>query len=190
MGSDKQDSVVLHLEDFEDLGSLKDAEAGKLLKAILAYVSTGVLPDKLGVQAKTMFGYIRRHIDRDKTYYDEVKRKRSEAGKLGGRPKKSKENQKKQMVFEESKKSYPDTDTVPDTDTDTVPDTEPDTVAPPSGGPGFDFDSGYGIDDMYHNREKRIAYLETMCRLYKAGALSDQDDYARWCAELKELKGG
>lgn len=182
MGSDKQDSVVLHLEDFEDLGSLKDAEAGKLLKAILAYVSTGVLPDKLGVQAKTMFGYIRRHIDRDKTYYDEVKRKRSEAGKLGGRPKKSKENQKKQMVFEESKKSYPDTvtDTDTDTDTDTVP--VPDTVAPPPGGPLFASDSG--------EKERRISFLRTMCRLFESGALQDGDDYAMYRQELQELTGG
>lgn len=180
MGSEKQGSVVLHLEDFEDLGDLKDAEAGKLLKAILAYVSTGVLPDKLGVQAKTMFGYIRRHIDRDKTYYDEVKRKRSEAGKLGGRPKKSKENQKKQMVFEESKKSYPDT--VPDTDTDTVPDTEPDTVAPPGGGPMFASDS--------EERERRISFLRTMCRLFESGALQDGDDYAMYRQELQELTEG
>ena len=39
MGSEKQDSVVLHLEDFEDIESMKDADAGKLLKAILCYVS-------------------------------------------------------------------------------------------------------------------------------------------------------
>ena len=172
MGSDKQDSVVLHLDDFEDLDGLNNAEAGKLLKAILAYVSTGALPDKLGVQAKTMFGYIRRHIDRDKTYYDEVKLKRSEAGKLGGRPKKSKENQKKQKVFDESKKSYPDTD----------PDTDPDTVAPPVGAPDVTSDSG--------QRQKRISFLRTMCRLFEAGALQDKEDYAMYMQELQELTDG
>ena len=180
MGSDKQDSVVLHLDDFEDLDDLNNAEAGKLLKAILAYVSTGALPDKLGVQAKTMFGYIRRHIDRDKTYYDEVKRKRSEAGKLGGRPKKSKENQKKQKVFEESKKSYPDPD--PDPDPDTDPDPDPDTVAPPVGAPDGTSDSG--------QIEKRISFLRTMCRLFEAGALQDKEDYAMYMQELQELTDG
>ena len=99
MGTAKQDSVILHLEDFEDIDCMKDAEAGKLLKAILCYVSTGALPDKLGVQARTMFGYIRRHIDRDKDKYAEKCRKRAEAGRKGGRPKKeandSDENQNK-----------------------------------------------------------------------------------------------
>ena len=36
MGSEKRDSVILHLEDFEDLDELTNAEAGKLIKAILA----------------------------------------------------------------------------------------------------------------------------------------------------------
>lgn len=79
MGSDQSVSVVLHLEDFEDFEELKDTEAGKLMKAILAYVSTGALPENLGIQAKTMFRYIRRHIDRDKAKYAETCRKRAEA---------------------------------------------------------------------------------------------------------------
>ena len=164
MGSEKQDSVVLHLEDFEDIESMKDADAGKLLKAILCYVSTGALPEKLGVQAKTMFGYIRRHIDRDKSYYDEVKKKRSEAGKKGGRPKKANE-------------SYPDTDT------DTDPDTDPDTVAQRSA-PGNGFSSGLGADT-----EGRIQFLKSMMRLFEAGALTDKEDYEMYQAELRELEG-
>ena len=173
MGSEKQDSVVLHLEDFEDIESMKDADAGKLLKAILCYVSTGALPEKLGVQAKTMFGYIRRHIDRDKSYYDEVKKKRSEAGKKGGRPKKANESKKSKRLFSESKKSYPDTDTDPDTD----------TVAQRSA-PGNGFSSGLGADT-----EGRIQFLKSMMRLFEAGALTDREDYEMYQAELRELEG-
>ena len=175
MGSEKQDSVVLHLEDFEDIESMKDADAGKLLKAILCYVSTGALPEKLGVQAKTMFGYIRRHIDRDKSYYDEVKKKRSEAGKKGGRPKKANESKKSKRLFSESKKSYPDTDTDPDTD--------PETVAQRSA-PGNGFSSGLGEDT-----EGRIQFLKSMIRLFEAGALTDREDYEMYRTELRELEG-
>ena len=177
MGSEKQDSVVLHLEDFEDIDGMKDADAGKLLKAILCYVSTGALPEKLGVQAKTMFGYIRRHIDRDKSYYDEVKKKRSEAGKKGGRPKKANESKKSKRLFSESKKSYPDTDT------DTDPDTDPDTVAQRSA-PGNGFSSGLGADT-----EERIQFLKSMIRLFEAGALTDREDYEMYRTELRELEG-
>ena len=171
MGSEKQDSVVLHLEDFEDIEGMKDADAGKLLKAILCYVSTGALPEKLGVQAKTMFGYIRRHIDRDKSYYDEVKKKRSEAGKKGGRPKKANESKKSKRLFSESKKSYPDTDT------------DPDTVAQRSA-PGNGFSSGIGEDT-----EGRIQFLKTMIRLFESGALTDREDYEMYRTELRELEG-
>ena len=177
MGSEKQDSVVLHLEDFEDIEGMKDADAGKLLKAILCYVSTGALPEKLGVQAKTMFGYIRRHIDRDKSYYDEVKKKRSEAGKKGGRPKKASESKKSKRLFSESKKSYPDTDT------DTDPDTDPDTVAQRSA-PGNGFASGLGSDT-----EGRIQFLKSMMRLFESGALTDREDYEMYRTELRELEG-
>ena len=90
MGEEKtrmKDSFVMHIEDFEDLGELKDAEAGKLLRAIIAFATEEEIP-KLGVQAKTMFGYIRRHMERDKAKYEATCRKRAEAGSQGGRPKK------------------------------------------------------------------------------------------------------
>ena len=90
MGEEKtrmKDSFVMHIEDFEDLGELKDAEAGKLLRAIIAFATDEEAP-KLGVQAKTMFGYIRRHMERDKAKYEATCRKRAEAGSQGGRPKK------------------------------------------------------------------------------------------------------
>lgn len=50
--------------------------------------------------------------------------------------------------------------------------------------------SGFGQDDMYLDKKKRIAFLETMCRLYKSGALTDPEDYRRFSEELRMLKGG
>ena len=192
---EKRDSVILHLEDFDDIENMKDSDAGKLLKAILAYVSTGALPDRLGVQAKTMFGYIRRHIDRDQTYYESVKLKRKAAGKKGGRPRKeqapeeatvsddgnqkakeskdkqteSKEKQKNQMVFSESKKSYPDTDTDPDPDNTRA--------------------EKQWEQDSESGKAARIRFLETYMRLHQCGAFDDPSEYRRYAEELKRLKG-
>ena len=116
MGEEKtrmKDSFVMHIEDFEDLGELKDAEAGKLLRAIIAFATDEEIP-KLGVQAKTMFGYIRRHMERDKAKYEATCRKRAEAGSQGGRPKKETPEKakkangfsEKQMVFSEAENGF------------------------------------------------------------------------------------
>ena len=116
MGEEKtrmKDSFVMHIEDFEDLGELKDAEAGKLLRAIIAFATEEEIP-KLGVQAKTMFGYIRRHMERDKAKYEATCRKRAEAGSQGGRPKKETSEKakkangfsEKQMVFSEAENGF------------------------------------------------------------------------------------
>ena len=192
MGSNGKESFVLHLEDFEDFEELKDAEAGKLIKAILAYASTGVLPENLGVRASTMFRYIRRHLDRDKARYEETCRKRAESGKLGGRPRKQedeKQNKAKKAKGFSEKQKNPDIDPDPERDPDPEPeperDPERDPVAPPGGGPG---EGGFEIGSM--ERENRISYLVTMCRLYQAGAITDAEDYKAWNRELEALRGG
>ena len=190
MGSEKRDSVILHLEDFEDLDELTHSEAGKLIKAILAYVSTGVLPENLGVQAKTMFRYIRRHIDRDKASYDETCRKRAAAGKLGGRPKKDadeKQNKAKKANGFSKKQKNPEPEPAPEPEPEPDPDPEldPDPVAPSADGPGDGGSSGLGGDIA-----ERIQFLRTMLRLFDAGALTDAEDRARYADELRELEGG
>ena len=204
MASEKKESFLLHLEDFEDIEELKDAEAGKLIKAIIVYASNGSISENLGIQAKTMFRYIRRHIDRDTASYEEKCRKRAESGRLGGRPKKKandstekQEKAKKANGFSE-KQNNPDSDSVSDSDSDSVSDSVSDSdsdsvsdserehVAPSADGPGGGFASGL-VDE---ERKRRISFLETMCRMYKAGAISDRDDYERWNAELDALRWG
>ena len=195
MGEEKtrmKDSFVMHIEDFEDLGELKDAEAGKLLRAIIAFATEEEIP-KLGVQAKTMFGYIRRHMERDKAKYEATCRKRAEAGCQGGRPKKeTSEKAKKANGFFE-KQNNPDNDNDPEPDIDPDNDPEPDIdperepePVPPEGGGGEDGASGLGEEET---RRKRISFLTTMCNLYRAGCLEDKDDYDRYRAELETLKG-
>lgn len=196
MGEEKtrmKDSFVMHIEDFEDLGELKDAEAGKLLRAIIAFATEEEIP-KLGVQAKTMFGYIRRHMERDKAKYEATCRKRAEAGCQGGRPKKETSEKAKKANGFFGKPNNPDNDNDPepdiDPDNDPEPDIEPEREpepVPPEGGGGEDGASGLGEEET---RRKRISFLTTMCNLYRAGCLEDKDDYDRYRAELETLKGG
>lgn len=188
----EKESFLLHMDDFAQIGKLKDSDAGKLLKAILAYVETGALPDKLCVRGETMFDYIRRHLDRDWEYYQETCRRRSEAGKKGGRPRKEPVSEEgtekakkangfseKQEKAMESKKSLPDPD--PDPDPDPEPDPEPEPEPEP-------VSHSSECDGSSEERNRRIGYLKTMLRLCETGAITDRDDYCRWKRELEALQ--
>lgn len=194
----EKESFLLHTEDFTQIGKLKDSDAGKLLKAILTYVETGALPDKLCVRGETMFDYIRRRLDRDRESYQETCRRRSEAGKKGGRPRKEPvseegtEKAKKAIGFSEkqekameSKKSLPDPD--PEYDPD------PDPVA--RLGPGWQSRTASPIpppdpQKAQEERIRRVKYLNTMLNLYHCGALVDPEEERRYRRELEELTGG
>ena len=196
MEAGSKNNVILHLEDFEDLQELKDAEAGRLLKAIYSYVSTGEVVDNLGVQARTMFRYIRRRIDRDKASYEEKCRKRAAAGKLGGRPKKEMDNEENQKKAKKAngfseKQNNPEYDPEPDPDPD--PDPEPDPVA--RLGPGWQSRTASPIpppdpQKAQEERLRRVQYLKTMLNLYHCGALVDPEEERRFRRELEELTGG
>lgn len=183
-----KDSFVLHIEDFEDLGELKDAEAGKLLKAVLAYATGEDIP-KLGLQSKTMFGYIRRHMERDRMRYEETCAKRAAAGKKGGRPRKDASEKAKKangyFAFEKNHDYEPDPDYDYEPEYDYDPDNEPEPVAPPGGGPGDE--SGLWSTEQ---KARRIKMLETLMDLYKKGCVGTESEYQDWRAELDHLKGG
>ena len=155
-------------DDYEEhISLLSDTEAGVLFKALLCYGRTGEKPELDGM-TKMAFSFISAQMDRDAEKYEAKRAARSAAGRQGGRPKKedggsaeqteagetakpneSKEKQKKQMLFEESKKSYTDTVTVTDTVTDITPSPlqgdEPATVEK--------------ITEEYHSRCKSYAAL-------------------------------
>ena len=91
---------VDYLDAIEPLG---DAERGRLFTALLQYAGTGEAPQLSGNE-RFIFPMMRAQIDRDISAMDEKSEKRSECGKLGGRPKKQTEA-KKAKAFSESKKS-------------------------------------------------------------------------------------
>lgn len=100
--------IKVYYDFAETLDLLSDPEAGRLFKAVLSYARTGDTAELPG-QEKLVFAMLRSQIDRDRESYDDISEKRSAAGKLGGRPQKAsalEEKQKKQMLYDESKKSY------------------------------------------------------------------------------------
>lgn len=111
--------LKLFVDSLERYQKLSDGEFGRLVRAALQYKADGTEPDNLGRESLLWDG-MKIDIDRDNEAYQNLAKIRSDAGKLGGRPKKADvntEKQKKQKVFSESKKSQ-DKDKDKDKDND------------------------------------------------------------------------
>lgn len=95
--------LKLFVDCLEKYEALNDNEFGRLVRAALLYKKTGQEAGNMGREALLWPG-MRLDIDRDNEAYARTVKARSDAGKMGGRPK-SNDKQKKQMLFQESKKS-------------------------------------------------------------------------------------
>ena len=95
--------IKLFIDYLDAIESLGDAERGRLFTSLLLYAKTGTVP-QLGGNERFLFPMMKAQIDRDITTFEEVSNARSEAGKLGGRPK-NQTKAKKAIAFSESKKS-------------------------------------------------------------------------------------
>lgn len=85
---------------------LNDAERGRLFTACLTYSKTGEVQELRGNE-RFIFPALRSQIDRDAEKYEEMRKKQTQNGKKGGRPKNPKlflETQKTQPFFEKPKK--------------------------------------------------------------------------------------
>ena len=138
MAQDAKKGFLLYYDYRKHLALLNDEERGKLLMALLDYGEHGTQPELEGA-ALMAFSFIQAQMDRDAEKYAETVKKRSEAGKMGGRPSKAKGDEgkaKKASVFSEKQTQAKKGDTVTDTDTETVTDTETeiDNPLPPKGG--------------------------------------------------------
>ena len=111
-----KNSFVMYTEYLKHIQKLSMDQRGELFTAILCYASGEELPE-LGAAADMAFSFIKERMDRDNEAYLEKCRKRSEAGKLGGRPtakangssEKQTKAKKANGFFE--KQNNPDTDT-------------------------------------------------------------------------------
>lgn len=88
---------------FQDLNGttdlLSDAEAGRLLKALMHYINGK--EDNLSGREQLVFAMLRAQMERDAASYAAYADKQRENGKKGGRPKKT-ETQKTQRFFDET----------------------------------------------------------------------------------------
>ena len=79
-----RNSFVLYTDLGKQMDRLTDAEAGSVIKAVFAYVQTGVLPEKLRPKADMVFSFIQERLDRDGEKYDRIRAQRAQAGRKGG----------------------------------------------------------------------------------------------------------
>lgn len=110
---DKREYVKLWLSYRSYFEAYSAAEVGRLVLAAMDYRESGAEPEFSGSE-RFIWPAIRRDIDESVAAQKAISASRSEAGKQGGRPESEKANafdesnekQKKQMLSEESKKSY------------------------------------------------------------------------------------
>lgn len=85
-----KDSFILYQDHREIFDTLTDEEAGKLIKAIFEYEETGDIKN-LDKSLKLAFIPIKNSLNRNKEKWEEIKEKRSIAGKIGAEVKKQKQ---------------------------------------------------------------------------------------------------
>ena len=100
-------SFVLYCDYEQHLSLLTMEQRGVLFTAIMSYQNGKDVPEMDNAVAMA-FSFIKSQLSRDNERYDEIVKKRSEAGKMGGRPRKQTEAKKADTVN--------DNDTVNDTD--------------------------------------------------------------------------
>ena len=88
-----RDSFILYTEQKEVVDKLSDEQAGKIFKAIYEYIQTDKMPRLDGLLDIIIIPF-KQSIDRNTEKWEEIKKKRSEAGKKGAEIKK--QNQAKE----------------------------------------------------------------------------------------------
>lgn len=80
----KKNSFVIYTDCLEQLEVIPDAERGVLFLDVLRYARTGIMPNIENPFLKALFLGFKNQIDRDCAKYEEVCKKRAEAGRNGG----------------------------------------------------------------------------------------------------------
>jgi len=162
MAKDKK-SFVVYTNWKSTFEKLSDDEAGKLIKHIFRYVTdeNPIAPDRI---TELVFEPLKQILKTDLAKYEEIRQKRSEAGKKGGAPvgntNASKDNQLVEENDENNQKQpkqpkttnclknqtkQPDTVTVTDTVTDTVLSKDNDIYTPTASHNGADWKKDFNV---------------------------------------------
>jgi hypothetical protein len=117
-----KDSLVLYTAYYDKFRKLSDEQFGQLIRYMLSYQKTGVVPEIKDFAMSIAFDVAKEDMDRNNKKYDEICERNRKNGMRGGRPKKPDgfdETQKTQVVSEKPKKADNDTDNDTDNDNDT-----------------------------------------------------------------------
>lgn len=98
-----KDSFVLYTKYLDNIQALSMEQRGMLFTSLMLYAS-GQDPEEMDPVTAMAFSFIKSQMDKDIEKYNETCAKRSEAGKLGGRPKKQEEAKKANGFSENQKK--------------------------------------------------------------------------------------
>lgn len=98
-----KDSFVLYTKYLDNIQALSMEQRGMLFTSLMLYAS-GQEPEEMDPVTAMAFSFIKSQMDKDIEKYNETCAKRSEAGKLGGRPKKQGEAKKANGFSENQKK--------------------------------------------------------------------------------------
>lgn len=82
--AENKNGFILYADYHEMFATLSDQEAGKLIKHILAYVNDQSPEEPDDKLIKILFSQIKLQLKRDLRKWEEVKQRRSQAGRLGG----------------------------------------------------------------------------------------------------------
>ena len=104
MKAEDKKSFILYSDLIHTVGKLPSKKAGELFLHILKYVNDQN-PQTDDLIVNIAFEPIKQQLKRDLLKYENVKTKRSESGKLGGRPKKQKEAKKPNALIEKQKEA-------------------------------------------------------------------------------------
>ena len=99
-----KESFLLYTKYAENIEMLTMEQRGILFTAIMNYAAEKDLPEMDGM-VKMAFSFIRAQLDADTEKYNDVCRKRAEAGKMGGRPKKEEKDEKANGFSDDVKKA-------------------------------------------------------------------------------------
>lgn len=99
-----RDSFILYTEQKAVIDKLTDEQAGKIIKAIYEYAETDKMP-KLDNVLDLVITPFKLVLDRNNNKWQDIKKKRSEAGKIGAEIKKQKQAKQANAKFDKQTKA-------------------------------------------------------------------------------------
>ena len=86
MKKNSMSGFLLYYDLEDQLNMLSLEERGMLISAAFAYAKRGEENEELPLAVRIVFSTIKGHIDRNREKYENICKRNSENGKLGGRP--------------------------------------------------------------------------------------------------------